>query len=213
MLDRAAPDSNVGVAEAPSRGSGAAARLPALARLLLFEVLLTVVALALSLPMSGCIIPVAPDFQDPISSPNYPPYLVSETPVPFGQLVTIQATDQVSFSAVVTDQNPQDSIWYQWVYDDASPNTSTATHALGAFELKPTLDGSAWTIPPVEVSCGVGLAVSPNSLHQLELIVSDRQPNFHPNGPFDDIPLPGFHVYGNWPFLALCGGTSMVSTP
>jgi len=182
-------------------------RVRRLARLLLFQGLPALLALWISLPMSGCIIPVAPDFQDPVSSPNYPPYLSNPSPQ-FGRLVTVQAGVQVAVSAFVSDPNLTDTLYYQWVYDDTTPPNPAVTHALGYFPLTQPPDGSPQQIPPVEVNCGLGLAATSTSLHQLELIVSDREPNPHPTGPFDDIPFPGYKVYGNWPLLLLCDGTS-----
>src|ERR1022692_3049952 len=60
--------------------------------------------LLLLLPMSACIIPVGPDFQDPPAAPNYAPYIISANP----DFFSIVATQSPTFEVTVTDPNGGD---------------------------------------------------------------------------------------------------------
>lgn len=59
----------------------------------------------------GCVIPVAPEFQDPPAAVNVPPQLKSVNP-PFGMLVTPGV-----FTIEITDQNVQDDLTVRWWLD------------------------------------------------------------------------------------------------
>ena len=74
-----------------------------LARSLLFSRLLPFALLASVSPMSACIIPVAPSFQDPPSTPDSPPYLSNFSPKNFNDIVTVPVPAGQVFSATVSD--------------------------------------------------------------------------------------------------------------
>ena len=203
------PDTNVGVGGGRPRGSGWLVRASALARLVLFRGLATLLPLSLSLLTSGCVIPVAPDFQDPPLEPNFPPTVKATGPVNFGTLVNIVATPtnpiaSANFEATVSDQNPGDHIWVQWIFDNTQPFNGAISHAIPAMDVGPT-NGNPLAISLL-VSCNLGLVMNSTSLHQLLLIVSDRQPV--EGGAFEDITSPGFAAFGGWPFYMPCDGSS-----
>jgi hypothetical protein len=65
--------------------------------------------------MSACVLPIGPDFQDPLSSPNYAPYFVDTLPIA-GSIVT--ATDTVpQFRVTVQDPNVGDDLEVRWIAD------------------------------------------------------------------------------------------------
>src|SRR3954465_8419769 len=111
------PDSNV---RPPRRAAGESTRAAGrslLARLLLFvaghiskldrKLLLLLVAS----PMSACIIPAGPEFQDPPGVPDSPPYLVSESPDEGTVVVSANAT----FVVTPGDFNVGDTIYVRWI--------------------------------------------------------------------------------------------------
>ena len=83
-----------------SAGSARMARL-----LLSFGSLLSL----LSLP--ACVIPVAPDFQDPVAPPGGPPYFYSSTPSP-GATVTMTNPD-ISVTPAAPDA--QETVHVRWI--------------------------------------------------------------------------------------------------
>ena len=150
--------------------------------------------------MSACIIPVAPEFQPPTASPNYAPILESATP-DFGSLVTIPT--MLPFQVNATDPNLDDSLYFRW-FVDYPPNTANTTHEIGDDgEVPHPVNGTAIkALIKVTVDCLEGLAPTPNSLHQLELLVADRA--FLPSPSIDQVLSPGFVVRANWTFQINC---------
>jgi hypothetical protein len=155
--------------------------------------------------MSACIIPVAPEFQDPTASPNYAPVLVSAMP-DFGSLVTI--VPSLPFQVIATDPNLDDNLFYEWLVD--YPQYTTNTRKIGEGEASHTADGTALhAIIPITVDCTDGLAPTPNSLHQLELVVADRAfvAPTPPDTRLDEVESPGLVVHANWTFQINCPST------
>jgi hypothetical protein len=150
--------------------------------------------------MSACIIPVAPEFQDPAASPNYAPVLESAMP-DFGSLVTIPT--MLQFQVNATDPNLDDNLYFRW-FVDFPPFTANVTHEIGDDgEVVHPVDGTALqALIKVTVDCLDGLAATANSLHQLELLVSDRP--FLPSPSIDQVPPPGIVVRANWTFQVNC---------
>jgi hypothetical protein len=150
--------------------------------------------------MSACIIPVAPEFQDPTASPNYAPVLESATPA-LGSLVTIPT--MLQFEVTATDPNLDDNLYFRW-FVDYPPNTANVTHEIGDDgEVAHPVDGTAiQALIKVTVDCLDGLASTVNSLHQLELLVADRP--FLPSPSIDQVPSPGFVISANWTFQINC---------
>jgi len=155
--------------------------------------------------MSGCIIPVAPDFQDPVGSPNYSPYWYREAQPPFGTPFTITGSFY-DFTVVASDPNLTDPLWVQWAIDYPPFRMGVTNAITGMMPVAPTPDGSRSF--SLRVSCNLLLMANANSFHQLEVIVSDAEPAFHPNGPFNDVPEGRFAIQGDWTFYLPCDGTA-----
>lgn len=61
----------------------------------------------------GCVIPLAPDFEDPEA--NFPPYMVSSIPAS-GEVVTVgNATP--AFMVTLGDPNVGDTLYVKWLFD------------------------------------------------------------------------------------------------
>src|SRR5262245_13457968 len=77
-----------------------------------------------ALLMSGCVLPIAPEFQDPPSPPNYAPYIVSAQP-PIGEVKTSLMPGDVEFSVSVSDPNILDKLCVRWISDYPPYNENT----------------------------------------------------------------------------------------
>jgi hypothetical protein len=155
--------------------------------------------------MSACIIPVAPEFQDPTASPNYAPILESTTP-DVGSLVTVVTS--FPFVVIATDPNLDDNLFYRWLMD--YPQNTSDTRKIDEGEVSRTANGTALNARiQVFIDCSDGPAPTPNSLHQLELAVADRefiQPP-PPDTRLDEVAAPGLVVRANWTFQINCPST------
>ena len=184
------PDSNVRLARRGVAGSARAAGRSALARLLLFvldhvskldrKLLLLLVAS----PMSACIIPAGPEFQDPPGVPDSPPFLYMASPDEGTTVVSATAT----FSVTPGDYNLGDTIYVKWISDFPPFVPNNVTREQNTDKLPPSADGNpirnAATFP---ATC---LKVDANaSTHRITAAISDRQfdgqgllttPNFVP---------------------------------
>lgn len=167
------PDTNVRPAQRAAAGSARAAGQSLLARLLLFvlqhlskldrKLLLLLVAS----PMSACIIPAGPEFQDPIGVPDSPPYLVAVSP---DQGLTVARDDP--FVVQPGDLNVDDPIFVKWI-TEFPPFVPNVTNDLMTDPIAPSADGSPTRRPSkFTPSC---TRVNPFvSAHQIVALISDR---------------------------------------
>jgi len=175
--------------------------------------------------MSACIIPVAPNFQDPPSISDSGPFLSSFSPGAFGELVTVPVPQGTQFSANVTDLNVKATLSIRWVMD--YPPASDATHLVEQSPITPRADGLPQPIttpPPGQpgvVNCD-WVIQRLTSTHQLELIVADSEfadsstAGLPPDRKFDTPKDPNGHVvHALWPIDISCPAstTSNTSSP
>jgi hypothetical protein len=136
------PDINVRPPQRAAGESTRAARRSVLARLLLFVLdeiskldrkllLLLVVS-----PMSACIIPAGPDFQDPPGGPNSAPYSWMESPDEGTAVVSATA----SFSVTPGDNDVGDELFVKWITD--FPPAISTTVDVRVDTLAPSTDGN-----------------------------------------------------------------------
>ena len=193
------PDSDVRAGAAQPHRGPHETRPRELARSLLSLEIVPVVLLTLVSSMSACVVPVAPNFEDPIGEPNVPPYIVSATPDIGRFLPNTASTPDVQVT--VTDQNVGDTLAYRWVID--YPPGNSDTHPAGSGSILPAADGSQQQVtkflgmPPCLFNPTSAIAV-----HRLEFILADRP--FDPSNPMVLDALPqqsdGFVVRANWTF-------------
>jgi hypothetical protein len=167
------PDSNVRLARSAAARSARGAGRFALARLLLFvldhvskldrKLLLLLVAS----PISACIIPAGPEFQDPAGVPDSPPYLVSESP---DEGMIVVGDDP--FSVTPGDVNVNDRIYVKWI-TEYPPNIVNVTNDLVTDVIQPPANGT----PVRRASEFIPLCTRVNPLvttHQIVAAISDR---------------------------------------
>jgi len=126
----------------------------------------------------GCVVPVAPSFEDPPASPNFPPVISNSDPrlgsiVPHG----------LRLSVTVTDANVRDTLYVRWVSDyplaTADSRVLTDVKPFG-----PSTEGKQnYVSDSYQTDCA---ALAPGlTTHRIEVIVSDR-PLKKPDDPSID---------------------------
>ena len=156
----------------------------------------------LLLPMSACIIPVAPDFQDPPAAPNYAPYIISANP----DFDSIVATQAPMFSVTVTDPNVGDDLHFRWLADCPSASGNYRT-LVEDFVIAHSADGQPQqAIDAFTVDCAVdNLAMTADGQHRIEVVIADRPfISNPPDGKLDDVTSPGFAVRASWIMQIAC---------
>lgn len=141
--------------------------------------------------VSGCIIPLAPEFEPPGS--NLSPYIVSASP-PVGS----RLNEQEEIVVVLADPNLGDQLFVQWAFNFPEDDRVNIRFAI-AETLPAALDGSevrnrAARIRPL---CSRDL-VEGLPQHRVMLIVSDRPFIITPDNPFDAVPEDAHVVRANW---------------
>ncbi|HZL16810.1 MAG TPA: hypothetical protein VFG23_03585 [Polyangia bacterium] len=151
--------------------------------------------------MSACIIPVAPEFQDPTASPNYAPYVTSFSP-DFDSIVTSQMP---SFSVTFTDPNVGDDLHVRWLADYPSTTGNYRTlvedfiyvHSADGQPQQPTDTRS--------VDCTVdNLAMTSDGQHRIEAIIADREFAPPSDGKLDGVDPPGLVARAAWILQITC---------
>jgi hypothetical protein len=162
--------------------------------------------------MSACIIPVAPNFQDPPSVPDAPPYLsnfqANSQATNVGEIVTIPGAGQVTFSANVTDNDVGHPLRYLWTLD-YPPFKNGVTKLLNQGDVTPPLDGQPIKMQLTQIVDCNFIGRPSEGAHQLELIVADRDfskaPDLTADNVLDSIDDPtGFVVRASWTIVASC---------
>ena len=120
---------------------------------------------------SACIIPVVPEFVEPPAAQNFPPQILN--PMPAFGIVSGNRPDN-SFSAVLLEINPGDSLHVRWIADirpDGSTNRSLGRDQ----DVVPRADGEALEVPTmVEVTCEGDFLAKTIEIHTIHLLVGDR---------------------------------------
>jgi hypothetical protein len=161
-----------------------------LARLLLqfFEHLLkldrTLLLLVVAAPMSACVIPVGPEFQDPPGAPNATPSIASSDPL-MGTS-TVVATPH--FSVTASDTNRGDTITVRWIL--AYPPWTDRSMVIGADDvIPPAADGRRLRRPStLDLDCDRVPRDVSTTTRFITAAISDRGFTSRVETPDDTIP-------------------------
>lgn len=126
----------------------------------------------------GCVVPVAPSFEDPPASPNFPP-VISDSDPHLGSIVP----HGLALNVTVTDANVRDTLYVRWVSD--YPLATADSRVLTDVKtVAPSPDGKQhFTVLSYQTDCA---ALAPGlTTHRIEVIVSDR-PLKKPDDPSID---------------------------
>jgi hypothetical protein len=159
--------------------------------------------------MSACIIPVAPEFQDPPSQPD-PGLMVFGFDPAVGAVEVLPVTPQgqPSFLARVSDGNVNDYIYVLWTVDyNSSEPDMVPPYQVRPPPIPPPLPGQMLN-QPLEQSffCPLPWTPSPTTTsHVLELIVANRPLLTSPTlDTIDDPSGTGSVIHGFWTFVINC---------
>lgn len=130
-------------------------------------------------PSIGCIVPVAPEFQDPAQAPNFYPYFHNTEPF---QERTVTIGAGYPFVVSVGDQNLGDTLYVRWVSDyppflgNASKVLSDGPNSQGRpISPNPPTTRQPEVRPPIEFMAQCeAFAPSLSPVHRLVVIVADR---------------------------------------
>jgi hypothetical protein len=206
----AAPDSNVSPAPARPLHGPAPTPVRRVARSLLSSCLVRVLLLAAVSSMSACIIPLAPDFQDPPPDPQGAPYFVDGSATPaFGALAPpLTPTRPLEFYVYVGASSPGTTLWWRWALD-YPPFMSGITFAPPQQPLSPPASGQPGRID-ITLDCTDNANPSVGLEHQLFLLVAN-QPFIVTSPPTLDTvadPTPDSVISNSWPVDISCGVTT-----
>jgi hypothetical protein len=159
---------------------------------------LAVTALLLSLPCA-CVIPLAPDFQDPPAAQNFAPVITDSFP-DNGAVVTATMVPTM-FRVTVSDPNLNDDLHVRWIAD--YPPFSANSRRLLDRDIPPS---NAATPQSTDVSITIDCLTSTLALgltqHQIMVFIADR--DFLPgdNQPLDRkltaLPDTAGHAEAHW---------------
>jgi len=152
--------------------------------------------------MFACVIPVAPDFQDPLAAANVPPAILAADPQ-FGSVLTV--TSSFTFRISVVDPNSSDWLYVRWVLD--YPPFQPTTSKIDDNPYPPPATGTVHTENPSHAfDCSNGFATI-TTPQRLEVFVADRaleQRTAENNNRLDIVESGGYVARGNWTVLFQC---------
>jgi hypothetical protein len=190
VAGRATPVSAGGARGGGQPGTCALAR--AVQSLRTFVSLARPIAVFLLLAVGGCVVPLAPDFEE---EKNLPPYLVSATPAQ-GTLTAEKPT----FSVTVQDPNEHDTLYVRWLID--YPPYDNNIHHLAQESQEPGMGATV----VFEPNC-IKHQISRAPQHHLMFLAADRPflaPESAPDRPFEITPSGIYPVVAVWLFKLEC---------
>jgi hypothetical protein len=166
-------------------------------------VLFTPCVVALVAAISGCVVPVAPEWSDP--DRNFPPTIVSAAP-PVGTILgrSLDGSPPVEVEVKVelADQNVGDKLYLRWIIDYPPHSSDTVVME----SIKPGSSSIVRTAEIFKPDCRSDRLSRTVSEHRLMLAVSDRP--FASDDPSattkPDEVTSGYLVEAVWPFVMSC---------
>jgi hypothetical protein len=145
--------------------------------------------------MTGCVIPVAPHFED---EPNYPPFIVESRPL-VGEEIQGPPGGMAEFAVTLGDPNVQDVLYVRWSFDYPK-YTSTSRLANSDPILLP---GGSVVRAQVRFrpDCLLHSIARGITQHRLLLVASDRAfitQDVPPDTPLDVVPEDARRVHAVW---------------
>jgi hypothetical protein len=132
---------------------------------------LQLLALGLGALGAGCVVPVGPQFQDPIAAQNFPPQITSTLPES-GALVQAMP-DFAKFEISVSDQNVGDTLYVRWAVD-YPPRDQVTSRQVGNDVMIPPNGFLERQVPQVIISCNLGLQID-QPQHSVWVAVADKK--------------------------------------
>ena len=166
-------DTNVRPAWRSPAGNARGTRRSGLARLLLKQLGrllrkldLTFLLLFAVASTPACVLPVGPEWQDPLGSPNAPPQIFVLNPDPDTVEVSATPTLPFPFRIIVTDVNVTDSLEIKWLIDGRdTPHPTDHVPANGTQQR---------TLSEKTVHCATDIDDKSLTSHLVKAMVADR---------------------------------------
>jgi len=159
----------------------------------------------LLLALSGCVVPVGPEWTDPQS--NVPPTIYSANPpIGFNLAPDAGVGGPLLVEVVLADQNTQDRLYARWIID--YPPWSDGISSVALPHTQPGGDQILRPSISYAPTCNDDAISHQASNHRLLLAVSDQP--FAYDSPFsqsylpDEVPTGNFRVEGSWQFVLDC---------
>jgi hypothetical protein len=128
--------------------------------------------LCLLLAMSACVLPIAPEFQDPPAAANYAPFFQDSDP-PIGTRVTAAPDKLTTFTLRISDPNLGDNLHVRFI-SDFPPFTSNTRVLQPDLLIPHHADGTPLSEPVSQIIGCQRSTLSTLPSHQIMAIVADR---------------------------------------
>ncbi|HJX63944.1 MAG TPA: hypothetical protein VJ860_08315 [Polyangia bacterium] len=151
---------------------------------------------ALPLWISACVVPVAPQFEDP--GGNYSPFVASSVPTAGAELPA-SPDSTYTIQASLGDPNLDDVLWARWLID--YPPYDPSISLLAREDRLPPSGSVNREFIRFAPSCSDNQIVSGPASHRVTLSVADRpflSPDRAPDLPLDSVSTEGFVVRTTW---------------
>ncbi len=119
---------------------------------------------------AGCVIPVGPQFQDPLGAENLQPIITGSEPAN-GSVVS--AVSSYEFRVVITDPNVGDSLHVKWFSD--YPPQGSDTHESDTKSYPPRSDGQPLSQPASYTFTCAQLKAHHLNSHRIRVAVADKE--------------------------------------
>jgi hypothetical protein len=157
-------------------------------------------SLVSSLVLVGCVVPLAPQFQDPPASQNYAPVIVAADPL-IGSVISTTPNVPQTFTVTFDDPNVGDVLTARFLIDFPPDTTNTRVQ-----DDPPIVPGSGNQLSVAHITPNCLLnALAKTASHQIMVVISDR--GFLPPqvaGDLTRIPEGGHAVQASWTLLMEC---------
>lgn len=153
----------------------------------------------------GCIVPVGPEWRDPLAAKNIAPRIVSSRPLT-GSVVYATGENATAFNVRVTDDNVGDTIYLRLLADYPPFDYEITRMVVRLLKIPPRADGLPVNLDvPLEVPpCSQNVLAPGLPTHQIYVVAADR--------PFVDavddpvqVEEGGLSIDGSWTLDLDCG--------
>jgi len=163
------------------------------------------------LPITACVVPVAPEFQDPPRGLNYQPYFVTTFP-DLETAVTVGAKQ--TFTVTVADPNAGDGLSVRWARD-YPPYAQAFSSVLQMQMQTPAAANQATAGTPNQATFTLDVTChdfdNGASSHHLVVLVSDN--GFWPEGTLAMVPSSQYSFDSTGHPITVIGGWSILGCP
>jgi hypothetical protein len=121
---------------------------------------------------AGCVVPVGPQFQDPIAAQNFRPQIIKADPTSGTWVQSDPMLDTATFTITVEDPNVGDKLYVRWAVEYPPRDAGNSVRVGGDVIIPP----NGTEVRPLQsqtISCQLGLRID-QTLHSVWVGVSDQ---------------------------------------